>query len=39
MKEEDVSVVTTPETETITDYEAERGKPMPNRIHGAIQGQ
>ena len=38
MKEEEV-VVTAPEVAPETDYETERGKPVPNRIHGAIQGQ
>ncbi len=28
--------VTAPEVE-LSDYEIERGKPMPNRIHGTIQ--
>lgn len=37
MKEEEVLVVAAPEPETLNDYETERGKPMPNRIHGAIQ--
>ncbi len=38
MKEEE-ALDTAPAVEGETDYETERGKPMPNRIHGAIQGQ
>jgi len=37
MKEEILAPI--PEIETFTDYETERGKPMPNIIHGTIQGK
>lgn len=36
MKDEEV-LISAPEVAPETDYETERGKPMPNRIHGAIQ--
>jgi len=39
MKEEILLDQPTPEIETFTDYETERGKPMPNIIHGTIQGK
>jgi len=37
MKEEILAPI--PEIETFTDYETERGKPMPNIIHGTFQGK
>ncbi len=39
MKEEVLLDQPTPEIETFIDYETERGKPMPNIIHGTIQGK
>ena len=39
MKEEILVDQTSPEIETFIDYEIERGKPMPNIIHGTIQTQ
>lgn len=39
MKEEILLDQPALEIETFTDYETERGKPMPNIIHGTIQGK
>jgi Uma2 family endonuclease len=39
MKEEILLDLSDPEIEPFTDYETERGKPMPNIIHGTIQTQ
>lgn len=37
MKEETIAEQPVAEVEQLSDYEIERGKPMPNRIHGTIQ--
>lgn len=39
MKDETLFDLPDPVIENFTDYETERGKPMPNIIHGTIQGK
>ncbi len=34
---EEKAILENPEVNALSDYETERNKPMPNRIHGAIQ--